>query len=314
MKDIVLIVSQPGDYHAAAVTAVLKRSYPHVVPCEIHMREFPLDARASFRVDSQPAATYKGSSDVDLGNVRTVWWRRPEACGTPKLFSSRDEEFLKVETNHFLQGLLWSVPAFWVNDPRYERYASRKIVQLKQAVQAGLRVPRTIVTNDPSEVRMFIDQTAARVIYKRCGTGADHLVKTRFVTPAVMERVDAIAHCPAIFQQYVEPRQDLRVIWLQGELWAVSIDAASGSSPEDSRFDHSVKYSPFRLPRELKQSLTALMSSLGLAFGAIDVRQGADREFYFLEVNPSGQFIYLELKTELPLTAAFASLLVHGGS
>jgi len=53
------------------------------------------------------------------------------------------------------------------------------------------------------------------------------------------------------------------------------------------------------------------MLNLRLVFGAVDFKVDSDGKYYFLEVNPSGQFAYLEVNTGLPLMSTLASVLVH---
>jgi hypothetical protein len=62
----------------------------------------------------------------------------------------------------------------------------------------------------------------------------------------------------------------------------------------------------------VKKTLRKLMLNLGLIFGAVDFKVDPDGKYYFLEVIPSGQFAYLEVKTGLPLMSTLASILVHG--
>jgi hypothetical protein len=169
-----------------------------------------------------------------------------------------------------------------------------------------------VITNDPAEALDFIQGLQGRAILKRVGAGPGPASRTRLVTPEILERLDAIVDCPTTFQAYIEAQLDLRVIWIDGDLWAVAIDSQAGSSPEDCRFDNSVDFKPYHLPQTVAEALNVLMSELGLTYGAIDLRVGRDGEHYFLEVNPGGQFVYLELKTGLPLTSALASVLARG--
>jgi glutathione synthase/RimK-type ligase-like ATP-grasp enzyme len=123
-----------------------------------------------------------------------------------------------------------------------------------------------------------------------------------------MSRLESIANSPVILQDYVEGI-DVRAIWIGGRLLSVAIDARTGSSPEDCRYDQTAVCSPHELPDALQEQLSLLMSLLGLQYGAIDLRLGVDGGYRFFEVNPSGQFAYLEARTGVPITAAMAALL-----
>jgi glutathione synthase/RimK-type ligase-like ATP-grasp enzyme len=63
------------------------------------------------------------------------------------------------------------------------------------------------------------------------------------------------------------------------------------------------------LPQAVADGLRALMSRLGLAYGAIDLRRRSDGEHVFLEVNPAGQWLFVEERTGQPITEQVAAAL-----
>jgi glutathione synthase/RimK-type ligase-like ATP-grasp enzyme len=54
------------------------------------------------------------------------------------------------------------------------------------------------------------------------------------------------------------------------------------------------------------------MRRLGLEYGAIDLRLTPDGEYVFFEVNPAGQFLFVEHACGLPISAALAARLAAG--
>ncbi|MBF6331209.1 MvdC/MvdD family ATP grasp protein [Nocardia transvalensis] len=303
----VLIVTEPDDVHADAMTATLRKHHG-LIPIRLDMREFPRES-GSFRLDRDGTARSL-SHVLGLDDVTAVWWRRPHQCRVPGGVRRADDEYRQAECDGFLQGLLWSIPALWVNDPGADRTACRKIVQLETARRSGFAVPETLITNDPDEARSFVGSRPGAVVYKRTGTGRATFSETRLVTPADLGRLETIRSAPTTFQDYIEADCDLRVVWIDGVEWAVRIDSQSGVGRVDSRLDTSVEFAPARLPAAVSKSLATLMGALGLAFGVLDIRLGADGEYWFLEVNPQGQFAYLEIKTGLPIFESLANFLV----
>ena len=63
---------------------------------------------------------------------------------------------------------------------------------------------------------------------------------------------------------------------------------------------------------QLQSQLLALVRRLGLVYSTIDLKLTNDGEYVFLELNPQGQFLYVEILSAMPITAAVASLLVRG--
>ncbi|NKY85141.1 hypothetical protein [Nocardia veterana] len=305
----VLIVSEADDLHADAMASTLRKAYG-LNPIRLDMRDFPAET-GSFRLD-RAGAVRSLSHLSGLDDVTAVWWRRPHRCRVPGGFLDGDDDFRQAECDGFLQGLLWSIPAVWVNDPGADRTATRKIVQLDTARRSGFAIPETLITNDPDEARGFVDSRSGSVICKRTGTGRAEFSATRIIGAEDIDRLDTIRSAPTTFQDYIEAECDLRVVWIDGVEWAVRIDSQAGAGWVDSRLDTSVDFAPARLPASVSKSLTTVMGALGLVFGVLDIRLGLDGEYYFLEVNPQGQFAYLEIKTGLPIFASLAHYLVCG--
>lgn len=61
------------------------------------------------------------------------------------------------------------------------------------------------------------------------------------------------------------------------------------------------------LPAALRDALHALMRRLNLEFGCIDIIEGQDDKYYFLEVNPNGQWLWIEQLTGAPISASLAA-------
>ncbi|WP_405177036.1 hypothetical protein OG225_21620 [Nocardia sp. NBC_01377] len=169
-----------------------------------------------------------------------------------------------------------------------------------------------MITNDPDEARSFAESRPGPVVYKRTGTGRAEFAETRIIDRADFGKLTSIRTSPTTFQDYIDATCDLRVVWVDGVEWTVRIDSQAGVGRIDSRLDTSVEFAREQLPASVSKSLATLMGALGLSFGVIDLRLGRDGEYYFLEVNPQGQFAYLEIKTGLPLFRSLSNLLVHG--
>jgi glutathione synthase/RimK-type ligase-like ATP-grasp enzyme len=92
-------------------------------------------------------------------------------------------------------------------------------------------------------------------------------------------------------------------------MFATEIRAAPGSYPVDYRMDlERATFTPADLPAETAQGLRALMDRLGLVYGAADLRRTEDGDV-FLEVNPAGEWRFVEDRTSHRITDAMASLL-----
>lgn len=305
----VLIVTEAGDLHARAVTATLRDRFG-VHAATWDLRSLPAPGCSLEIVRGAMRATASLRSRAVLDDVGCIWWRRPGRVAVQPGADAVMEQFRADETDALTHGLLWSRQAAWVNDPGRERMAGEKLVQLAAAAACGLDVPDTIVTNEPEAARRFVDRVApAPVVVKRVSATPGLFVETRMLTPEVQARLDALQGCPAILQAYVDGVADIRLTWMGGETRCVRIDSPAGAGRVDSRLDLSVDFVPHALPVHVARGLGALMQALGLVFGVIDLRLDADGRYWFLEVNPQGQFAYLELRSGLPFVEPFARFL-----
>jgi glutathione synthase/RimK-type ligase-like ATP-grasp enzyme len=131
------------------------------------------------------------------------------------------------------------------------------------------------------------------------------------VEAADLERIEQVRYAPVIFQEYVEG-VDLRITAVGDQLFPCEIDARKTSYPFDMRMvvGESV-VRPAELPPSLHDALLALQRRLGLYYGAIDMRRTPDGEYVFLEVNPAGQWLFVERLTGMPIGQAVADLLAR---
>ncbi|PSB57762.1 MvdD family ATP-grasp ribosomal peptide maturase, partial [Chamaesiphon polymorphus CCALA 037] len=67
---------------------------------------------------------------------------------------------------------------------------------------------------------------------------------------------------------------------------------------------------PYTLPADVEAKLLQFMEYFGLNYGAIDIIVTVDGRYVFLEVNPVGEFFWLELYAGLPISNAIADLLL----
>jgi hypothetical protein len=306
---VILIVSWPGDDHARAVQAELAElDAPAAL---VDLARFPTELDLAVRYDRQ-RWEYSLSHDGDclsLGDVTVVWWRRPRPFVLHREIADGEyAHFAYSECAEALAGLWQSLEATWINHPAEEQTAARKLYQLRAADELGLDIPRTLVTNDPDQARSFFDAHGrAGVAYKTFLPAAHDWRETRILRRDELAQLEAVRYAPVIFQEYVPLTLDLRVTVIGSEFFAAAVHPIAGGYEPDYRMDvDRATVEPFELPAEIERRLGDLMSRLGLSYAAIDMRLAPDGRFVFLEVNPSGEWLFVEQRSGQPITAAFA--------
>jgi len=212
---------------------------------------------------------------------------------------------------------------FWINPYGEGRAAEYKPYQLKIAQQTNLSVPRTLITNEPAAALQFFDTCGGNVIYKtftayhrETGDGSYRgIYTTRVRREDLQARSKTIALAPCLFQEYVPKESELRITVIGDRVFAAEIDSQKSPRMRDDwrRYDHDQSlYRPTKLPREVEKKVQELMRKLGLVFGCIDMILTPEGRYVFLEINPSGQWYWVELLTGMPLLDYFTAMLIAG--
>ena len=323
-RDVVLLLTHSGDFYTVdLVTHALARM--HVRPVRFNTDLFPsavkLSAHAGDERDAQLIT--EAGEQISTNEVRAVWARKLWA---PRMADDLDERYRAMcisESNAALDGFLDALhDARWINNLDCQRNAENKQRQLRFATRAGLRVPRTLVTNDPTAARQFFAETEGQTVAKLLRPlevsmdAAKSFVYTNRVREEDLAGAESLRHSPMIFQALIPKAYELRVACVAGEIFAGALDATGTSrghtdwrraSPEECRWQKA------ELPTEVASSLQVLMSELELVFGAVDLICTPAGEYVFLEVNPSGEWGMLERDLGLPISEAIARALLEEG-
>lgn len=303
---MILIISHPDDIHAKSVMRHLQDLGAPVRLLDL--QAFPRLARIGLHY--RPTASHLAYSDadgteIDLDRVSAVWWRRPQPYGLePGLASAA---FALSECDEAMAGLWQAMPARWINPPVADAAASRKSWQLRLAGALGLNPPETLITNCPEQARAFVAQ-CGDVIYKPFAGSPRHWRETRRFGAAELRQIDQIRHAPVILQRRIAG-EDIRVTVVGRRLFPAAIDSSSGTYADDFRMNQDVRIRETALPRTISKAILRLMARLGLVYGALDFRRSPDGALHFLEINPAGQWLFVEDQTAQPIARAMAEAL-----
>ncbi|WP_028785897.1 MvdC/MvdD family ATP grasp protein [Terrimonas ferruginea] len=271
--------------------------------------------------------TSAGGAIVDLSQVKAVWYRKIWHLDTPEAL---DEDFLAIYRQEY--NTVWQLLVDelkdrpWINDFHHAQYViDRKMYQLQKARAAGLVVPDTLFTSDEQAVRDFYHRHNGQVIMKLHGGlqrnmhGRGAFFPATFLQEADLAGLQSLIYCPMIFQQAINKAYELRVVYIAGRFFTGRIDTAivasqygDGSATTDWRTHTGAsRWQAYELPGPLKEKLHALMQSLQLSFGAIDIIRQPDGEYVFLEVNPQGEWGMLQRDLHYPIAETIADLLME---
>jgi glutathione synthase/RimK-type ligase-like ATP-grasp enzyme len=307
-----LIVTIADDLHGLSVQARLRQCG---FECQIVESDRLTGIEAlSFSIGRQDGPSTRvltsGGQTVDISSVGVVWWRRPKAL--QQLDSSNlDANHVGLINNDCTGALIGSLQsAFagkWISSPKATEFASNKLNQLTAARRCGFRIPDTLITQAPSEVMDFYQRHNGHVIVKPVVGTPGPLLFTQLVREDHLRATDSILACPATYQELIEGNRHIRLNCFGERSFACLIESAE----LDWRPNLKVPITRWPVPDELHQRVRRVLDELGLEMGIFDLKETLEGEIVWLEVNPQGQFLFLEGLTGEPLTEHFADYLIN---
>lgn len=181
-----------------------------------------------------------------------------------------------------------------------------KLWQLQCAQQLGLKLPPTLVSQDPQASRAFAAAHASLIVKAVKGSRQLSLDTVSF-DPAQTDDA-SMQLSPAIYQARVGGQRHLRINAFGQQTIAIAIDAQE----LDWRRNLNVPLYAVQLPPALASALQALRRRLGLEMAVFDGKIDEDGDFVFFEANPQGQFLFAQPLAGVDLAERFASFLLAG--
>lgn len=314
--DKVLIFTNDQDIHTDLVLRELVRRGIDVV--RMHTDRYPCGIDMTHRADGETSVRISDSGkEFLLSEITAVWYRRPKE---PVVDSSVKEgparAFAKAESQHALESMYVMLEgARWVNPYWAARRARYKLLQERVAREVGLEMPASILTNEPEEARAFIERHRD-VVYKcvRVGfvphvDGSTDVIFTSKLDSEARNRLEDVRLAPCVFQQYVHKQLELRVTVVGRRVFSCAILSQEKSETSIDWRRGSARHEIFSLPNDVEKRLLCMMEKLGLVYGAFDLILTPDGRFVTLEVNPNGQWAFVQGYTGMPIAGALADLL-----
>ena len=254
--------------------------------------------------------------ELEQDTLKAIYFRRgvyPREAVTDR--HSAQEQLARAHWSVFMRSFMVFDSCLWINHPVATYRAEHKAVQLTTARSIGFEVPRTVITNNAAGIKE-VARGSPKVAIKGLDTvlvwedghetfGYTALVDTDLATSA------HVSSAPLIAQQALENKLDLRVTVVRGQVWCASVTHNERPIPGDWRLQKTgAVFRQYDLPEDIIRKCSQLCQTLGLVFGAIDLAL-QDGKYYFLEINPTGEWGWLVDQAGLPIDEAIATALLE---
>ncbi len=265
-----------------------------------------------FRVDFENFLR-NSSISIDLFNKKTrikdninkefveAAWFRMDTRNDFYLDEFSEFNNIRIINNYLRKEIITAKSLFLSNNnikwlSEYETVNLNKYKVLEVAKQIGLKTPKTIITNNKYDLTKFaVELNIEEFICKSIAENLSIQINNEYTLQQSVEefnitRTDSFptSFMPTMFQEKISKKVDLRVFFLNGKCYSMSIH----SNMLDYRENYNnVRYNPIKLPELIESKITLLMKHLNLKTGSLDfIEKNDTSELFFLEINPNGQF------------------------
>lgn len=243
---------------------------------------------------------------ADFKKLRGIYFRAPVFLRTQsKRELTLDEQLERNQWSSFLRNLIVFRNAVWINNPVDVYRAENKIYQLCIAKECGLKIPHTQVANtfniDINADEDYVVKSLDTALFYDLKNNKEMFTYSNVVKGKELKEY-SLKQAPVFIQEFLNPKVDCRVTYIDGNKFPVWIKKNGTGIYGDWRFQKDkLDYIPFKLPEDTEFAIDELMRKLQLNFGGIDLAY-VGGEYYFIEVNPTGEWGWLEVKTGLEIS------------
>lgn len=326
---MILIITNKEDIHPTPVIEILDSRKVPVF--RLNTEALLADYEFSWWNDNRSCDFHirciQNGLEVRGSEIIAVWDRRPESPkelpikSSPQIDSHNLAEALGFLV--FLRYYLKDIPS--IGSIANDRQASSKMLQYKYAIQAGFAVPESCYTNRKENI-VSLASRYRQLLFKSIENDdiwdEDNMQDYVFYAQKVSSETvlaapdEAFSQTVSFAQNYVEKEFELRVTVVGNKIFACRINSQAmtddtGKTDWRQGYDYGMEQEPFALPKEISDKCREYLNLMDLNFGCFDFIVTPAGEYVFLECNPNGQWLWIELATGLKISGAIADYLIN---
>lgn len=315
---MILVLAEPTDIHADAVMEGLRaemRTVRRLHPFGL-VQDSEVDFSFYFDMDAGASASIGTERPIDAHRIEAVFCR---SYDFPSVASTDDfSECLRIEERKaWLHAFFGLIPrSRWFDSPEAQTHYDNKLLQIELARRTGLKSPTTSATTIPAQASEFIGSYEC-VIKQLSDVGfvQNTVEGYGFYTEPVStddlkDSEASLALCPVLLQARVRRIRDVRVTYVAGDMFAAYFDAGPYSDESDIRRVKNPEISIAEVPPKIACGIRGVMRNAGLRFAAFDFGIDEAGNWIFFEFNVTGNWLWIEDATGLPITNAIVRALL----
>lgn len=317
---MILILSDINDAHADAVQEELESANEKYIRFNLNKSTL-IDTYVKYDSNGEWIITTPDNV-FSVSNISSIWNRRTyvELLLEESLDDSPDFKIWKNEWNKTLLGIYNSINNRpWLNFYRNSQLAENKYIQMSLAKKIGLVMPPIIVSNEKDKLIEFASKyeyVALKLMhqdfYKSNSDGFLGMYVNK-LTVKELNNFQEVGENPIALQSYIPKKYEARYTVVGNEHFVCKIDSQASSIANSDWRRYDLAHTPHSIiepPTFIKEKVSVLMKELNLNYGALDFIIDKEDNWIFLEINPMGQYLWIEHLTGLKISHAIAKWLI----
>jgi ATP-GRASP peptide maturase of grasp-with-spasm system len=265
-----------------------------------------------------------GNQLIDLSKISVFWCRRGKFRHTINPIITDNIELDKVLIEHHLTELrrltefthTFLEESSCINNPKL--YNVNKLNLLRQAQKCGLKIPKTLISRRPERVVQhfagedFITKNISEIFFHK----DDSYIYSQSTIQVDSEELGLRNKMsPSLFQKFIGKKYELRIFFLADMFFSSAIFSGNNDKTREDFRNYDTKNEnrlvPFKLPAKIKESLIMLSQLTGINSGSVDMIVDYQDDYYFIEINPVGQFEWVSRLCNFGIEQEIAKYLIE---
>ncbi|WP_336688657.1 MULTISPECIES: MvdC/MvdD family ATP grasp protein [unclassified Chryseobacterium] len=315
---MILILTDKNDIHADVL--IKKLNSENSKYFRFNLDTFSLE-KTFVNYDGNEWIIFTNNEHINLKDVHCVWNRRTfvqlmldEQNGTHEF------NIWKNEWNKTLLGIYYHLKdKKWLNYYRDNHKAENKYLQLDLAKNLGFTIPDFILSNKKESLISFAKKHK-KIVLKLMNQDFYKIDKNKFmgfyvniISEEDLSKFSDFEENPIFLQKYIDKLYEVRYTVVNEEHFVCKIDSQKSeiSNIDWRRYDiANTPHSIINPPEIIRDKVNQFMKHLNLKFGALDFIVDKNNNWHLLEINPSGQYLWIEDLTGLRITDAIKKYLI----
>lgn len=250
--------------------------------------------------------------------LKSVYFRAPVFIRSNKDYTV-EQQVYRSQWSSFIRNISVFDRAKWINYPEKTFQAENKILQLDIAKRVGMDIPRTVVSNYFSDsladsfdgCQLYAVKALDTALFYDNNTEEEYFTYTQILSKEELLK-ESLREAPVFIQECLSNKIDIRVTIIGEKMFASKITKDGKGIDGDWRHNpkETLQYSKCQLPRDIEIKIKKIMKTLGLNFGGMDLAY-CDGRYYFIEVNPTGEWAWLMKPTGYPISKEIVNFMVE---